>query len=77
MAILKFRIYLEEDDSVYRDVAIRHTQSFFLTFTRSSLSHLNSTANTRQPFIGAMTTGSGVGRSAWRNTINHTGRRPC
>jgi hypothetical protein len=29
MAILKFRIYLEEDDSVYRDVAIRHTQSFF------------------------------------------------
>jgi len=29
MAILKFRIYLEEDDSVYRDVAIRHTQTFF------------------------------------------------
>ncbi|HVE60556.1 MAG TPA: hypothetical protein VNA26_01965 [Chitinophagaceae bacterium] len=29
MAILKFRIYLEEDDSVYRDVAIRHSQSFF------------------------------------------------
>jgi hypothetical protein len=29
MAILKFRIYLEEDDSVYRDVVIRHTQSFF------------------------------------------------
>lgn len=29
MAILKFRIYLEEDDSVYRDVAIRHTQQFF------------------------------------------------
>lgn len=29
MAILKFRAYLEEDDSVYRDVAIRHTQSFF------------------------------------------------
>jgi hypothetical protein len=28
MAILKFRIYLEEDDSVYRDVAVRHTQSF-------------------------------------------------
>ena len=30
MAILKFRVYLEEDDSVYRDVAIRHTQSFLL-----------------------------------------------
>ncbi len=29
MAILKFRIYYEEDDSVYRDVAIKHTQSFF------------------------------------------------
>ena len=29
MAILKFRVYLEEDDSVYRDVAAKHTQSFF------------------------------------------------
>ncbi len=28
MAILKFRIYLEEDDSVYRDIVIKHTQSF-------------------------------------------------
>jgi hypothetical protein len=28
MAVLKFRIYFEEDDSVYRDVAIKHTQSF-------------------------------------------------
>lgn len=28
MAILKFRIYLDEDDSVYRDVAIKHTQTF-------------------------------------------------
>jgi len=28
MAILKFRIYFEEDDSIYRDVAIKHTQSF-------------------------------------------------
>jgi Plasmid pRiA4b ORF-3-like protein len=28
MAILKFRIYLEEDDSVYRDIAIKHTQTF-------------------------------------------------
>ncbi len=30
MAILKFRVYFEEDESVYRDVAIRHTQSFQL-----------------------------------------------
>ena len=29
MAILKFRVYFEEDDCVYRDVAIRHKQSFF------------------------------------------------
>jgi hypothetical protein len=29
MAILKFRIYFEEDESVYRDIVIRHTQSFF------------------------------------------------
>ncbi|MBA2498682.1 MAG: hypothetical protein H0V30_03050 [Chitinophagaceae bacterium] len=29
MAILKFRVYFEEDDSVYRDVVVKHTQSFF------------------------------------------------
>ncbi len=29
MAILKFRIYFEEDESIYRDVVIRHTQTFF------------------------------------------------
>lgn len=29
MAILRFRAYFEEDDSVYRDVAIKHTQTFF------------------------------------------------
>lgn len=29
MAILKFRIYFEEDDSVYRDVAVKHTQNFY------------------------------------------------
>jgi hypothetical protein len=28
MAVLKFRIYFEEDDSIYRDVAIKHTQTF-------------------------------------------------
>ena len=28
MAILRFRIYWEDDDSVYRDIVIRHTQSF-------------------------------------------------
>jgi Plasmid pRiA4b ORF-3-like protein len=28
MAILKFRIYFEEDDSVYRDVVAKHTQNF-------------------------------------------------
>src|SRR5215207_5367137 len=29
MAILKFRVYFEEDDSVYRDISIRHKQTFF------------------------------------------------
>ncbi|MEO6869178.1 MAG: hypothetical protein ABI168_06015 [Ginsengibacter sp.] len=29
MAILKFRIYWEEDDSVYRDITIMHNQTFF------------------------------------------------
>ncbi len=29
MAILKFRVYYEEDDSIYRDIVIRHTQTFF------------------------------------------------
>lgn len=28
MAVLKFRAYLEEDDSVYRDIVIKHTQHF-------------------------------------------------
>src|SRR6185295_10656675 len=28
MAILKFRVYFEEDESVYRDIVIRHTQNF-------------------------------------------------
>ena len=28
MAVLKFRVYFEEDDSIYRDVAIKHTQNF-------------------------------------------------
>ena len=28
MAILKFRAYFEEDDSIYRDFAVKHTQSF-------------------------------------------------
>jgi hypothetical protein len=29
MAILKFRVYFQEDDSIYRDVAIKHTNTFF------------------------------------------------
>lgn len=28
MAILRFRIYWEEDDSVYRDIVIKHTHTF-------------------------------------------------
>lgn len=29
MAILKFRVYWEEDESTYRDIVIRHQQTFF------------------------------------------------
>ncbi len=28
MAILKFRVYFQEDDSIYRDISIRHTSNF-------------------------------------------------
>lgn len=28
MAVLKFRVYFEEDESIYRDVAIKHNQDF-------------------------------------------------
>ena len=28
MAILKFRVYIEEDESVYRDVVVKHTHHF-------------------------------------------------
>ena len=28
MAILKFRVYFEEDETIYRDIVIRHTQLF-------------------------------------------------
>jgi hypothetical protein len=29
MAVLKFRVYFQEDESIYRDIAIKHTSSFF------------------------------------------------
>ena len=28
MAVLKFRVYWEEDDAIYRDVIVKHTQNF-------------------------------------------------
>ncbi|HSC52913.1 MAG TPA: hypothetical protein VLC98_04805 [Phnomibacter sp.] len=28
MAVLKFRAYLEEDESIYRDIVVKHTQHF-------------------------------------------------
>lgn len=28
MAVLKFRAYFEEDDAIYRDIVIKHTQTF-------------------------------------------------
>lgn len=29
MAIFKFRVYFEDDDSIYRDIVIKHTQHFY------------------------------------------------
>jgi hypothetical protein len=29
MAILKFRVYWEDDDSIYRDIVVKHSQNFF------------------------------------------------
>ncbi len=29
MAILKFRVYFQEDESIYRDIVIRHSDNFF------------------------------------------------
>lgn len=29
MAVLKFSVFFEEDDTIYRDIAIKHNQSFF------------------------------------------------
>jgi Plasmid pRiA4b ORF-3-like protein len=29
MAVLRIRIYWEDDDSIYRDIAVKHTQSFY------------------------------------------------
>lgn len=29
MAILKFRVYFQEDESIYRDILIKHTHNFF------------------------------------------------
>ena len=28
MAVLKFRVYWEEDDAIYRDISVKHTQTF-------------------------------------------------
>lgn len=39
MAILKFRVYFEEDESVYRDIAISHSQTFFELHTAILLSY--------------------------------------
>jgi len=33
MAILKFRVYFEEDESIYRDILIKHTQTFLDLYT--------------------------------------------
>ena len=75
MAILKFRVYFEEDDSIYRDVAVRHTQSF-LQLHQVILKAYEFDSKHQATFFAAMITGSAAGRSRWKNTTDHTRSLP-
>ena len=75
MAILKFRIYFEEDESVYRDVAIRHTQTFF-DLHETILKAYEFDNKHKALFSAAMIIGSGDGRSVLKNMIRNIKRCP-
>ena len=76
MAILKFRIYFEEDDSVYRDVAIRHTQSFF-ELHETILKAYEFDNKQRLLFSAAMIIGKEEERFRWKNMKRNTRLRRC
>jgi hypothetical protein len=57
MAVLRFRAYYEEDDSVYRDIVIKHTQTF-ADLHSAVLKHMNLIINTRLLFIAATIAGN-------------------
>ena len=76
MAILKFRIYFEEDDSIYRDVAVRHTQSF-LQLHQVILKAYEFDSKHQALFIAATIIGNVAGRSRWKNTKNPIRQNRC
>ncbi len=66
MAILRFRVYWEEDDSIYRDIALRHTQSFF-ELHGAILKSFEFDSKHRLLFTAATITGSVAGKFLWKN----------
>ena len=65
MAILKFRVFFEDDDSIYRDVAIRHEQSFF-ELHEAILRAYEFDNKHKATFFAVMTTGSGEEKFRWK-----------
>ncbi len=61
MAVLRFRAYYEEDDSVYRDIVIKHKQTF-ANLHNAILKATNLIINTRQPSTAVTIAGSVAGR---------------
>ena len=75
MAILKFRIYFEEDDSVYRDVVIRHTQSFF-ELHEATLRAYEFDNKHKATYIAAMIIGNVEGKFHWKYMTKNIRRLP-
>lgn len=69
MAILRFRIYWEEDESVYRDVAVKHTQNF-LDLHDVILKSFEFDNKHKATFTAATMAGSLAGKLALKNMKN-------
>jgi hypothetical protein len=67
MAVLKFRAYYEEDDAVYRDVVIKHSQTF-LDLHNAILKSYEFDNKHQGLFTEAMIPGSVAGKFLLRNT---------
>jgi hypothetical protein len=71
MAILKFRVYWEEDDAIYRDVLVKHTQSF-LSLHEIILKSFEFDNCMLQLFTGAMIFGKEEEKLAKKYTKRNT-----